>query len=185
MDNSILENNIRKVIGTVVNGNINYFDLWKQHILFTWQWWFQVGFVVVSVMVWILFRKKNSTGRLLYAGFFTLLVISWLDFVGNSYGLWYYPYKIIPTLPPFMPWEIMLCVEVLFLLQYKQAVSLWVKALVLGLFNAFIAEPIFHLMGLYIPVHWKYIYSVPIYFVIYLMAHFIVHGNSFQRLDEK
>jgi hypothetical protein len=154
----------------------------KEHVLFTWQWWVQFFLFIVPIIIWFRFRKKESTGRLLYAGTVALLILSWLDFGGNCYGLWYYAYKLIPFLPPFIPWETLIVVQIMALLQYKPNVSPWVKAIGLGLFNAFIGEPIVTWMGIYTPVHWSCFYSFPIYLIVYLIAHYLVRSEQFVRL---
>lgn len=168
----------------LVDANFAYFPLWLAHVLWTWQWWIQLVLCLVSIFGWIALRKRNSTGRLLLVGFFVLSTSMWLDFLGNSFGLWYYPYKLVPTLPPFFPWESTIPAEILLILQYKPTLSPWVKAIFLGVLNAFILEPIAVKMGLYVMVHWSYFFSFPIYVVLYLVSHHLAHLDTFKRLDE-
>ena len=35
--------------------------------------------------------------------------------------------------------------------------------------------------ALSIPLHWRYIYSLPIYIAIYLTAHYLARSNSFEN----
>jgi len=163
--------------------NKKYIQIWTSHILFTWQWWVQLALVIVPIVVWILLRKRNCTNRLLYVGFFVFIITSWLDFTGNSFMLWYYPYKLVPTHPPIFPWESFIIVEVLLLLQYKSTFSPWLKAIAFATVNSFIGEPLAHGLGLYIPLHWRYIYSFPIYIVIYLITHYMARVEMFARLE--
>ncbi|TFE23473.1 hypothetical protein [Cohnella luojiensis] len=82
---------IKELIMNTARDSIDYFHVWKNHVLFTWQWWFSLALFIVPIAVWVILRKRDSTDRLLYAGFFVLLTASWLDFMGNNFGLWYYP----------------------------------------------------------------------------------------------
>lgn len=138
-----------------VNANKGYFQLWRTQVVFTWQWWLQLALTIIPVSAWIILRKSDSTGRLLYAAFFVILASSLTDFVGNSFGLWYYALKLAPVFPPFFPWE------------------------------TFIGEPLANWMGLYSPVHWRYIYSFPIYVANYMIAHYVSQSHSFKRLDSE
>lgn len=173
---------IRNIVESVVKENKEYYKIWKEDVLFSWEWWYSLFLFIVPIILWFIFRKKESTDRLWYAGFFVLLIASWLDFVGNSYGLWYYPYKLLPTIPPYFPWETVLCFEVMFLLQFRPHVSPWIKGIGFGIFNSFVAEPINKWLGLYVLVHWKTIYSFPIYVVVYIIAHLLSRKNHFVKL---
>ncbi len=58
----------------------------------------------------------------------------------------------------------------MFLNQYKPEVNPLIKALLFGGFSAFVAEPISQMADLYHPIHWKHIYSFPIYVGLYFMS---------------
>ncbi|TYP75453.1 CBO0543 family protein [Paenibacillus methanolicus] len=177
-----LHDEIKKIVNATIQANKDYFQLWKEHILFGWQWWLQAILFVGPIAAWLLVRRKDSTDRLLYAGCFCLLATSWLDFIGNSFGLWYYPYKFLPSLPPYVPWETTITVEILLLIQYGSRISPWWSAAALGLFNSFIGEPIAEWLGLYVRLHWRYIYSLPLYAVLYMIAHRISRRQRFGAL---
>ncbi|MCF8563469.1 hypothetical protein LLE49_01760 [Alicyclobacillus tolerans] len=174
---------VQKIVDQCVEANRQYLVLWKQHILFRGVWWFEVALLVVPLMLWGLFHKRDSTDRLAYTGLIVLLVSAWLDFIGNSYGLWYYPYKLIPVLPPFIPWEAAIVVEALALLQWKPQASPYWKAVLFGAFNAFAMEPLMHKTGIYQPLHWPYIYSFPVYGCIFLAAHWVSRRHRFAELE--
>lgn len=182
MNDTILEE-IRSTINQVVEANRHYFNIWKDHILFTWQWWLQLFLTIISVVFLFSFHKKQGIARISISGLFVLLIASWLDFIGNSYGLWYYPIKLIPAIPPYIPWDLTFTIEVLILLEYKPRFSPILKAIIMSLFNAFMLEPMTIWLGLYVPVNWNTIYSVPIYFAIYLIAHRISRSQTFAHLE--
>lgn len=169
----------------IAHANRAYAYVWEDKVLWTWQWWLQAAMMVIPIVVWIVVRKKKSTGRLLLAGLFVMLVTSWMDFVGNTFGLWHYPYQFVPTFPPFLPWETLITVEVLFLLQYGVGWNPWIKAIALSLVNSFAGEPLAVWLGLYEPRHWTYFYSVPFYIGIYLAAHRLARMRTFEALDSQ
>ena len=168
----------------VKTANMGYAHLWVTHVLGTWQWWIQLIMVILSVVFWIIVRKRTSTGRLLIAGLFALSTSMWLDFIGSSFELWYYPYKLIPSIPPVFPWESVIPIEILLLLQYRPSLSPWIKAMTIGAINSFIFEPLMEQMGVYVRVHWRHIYSFPIYIILYLIAHRLAQMKTFKRLVE-
>lgn len=83
-----------------------------------------------------------------------------------------------------LAWESTIPAEVLLVLQYKPTFSPWIKALFLAVLNAFVFEPIAVHLGLYVMVHWSYLFSFPIYMILYLVSHQLAQLNTFKRLDE-
>ncbi|WP_420871936.1 CBO0543 family protein [Cohnella rhizosphaerae] len=95
-----------------------------------------------------------------------------MDFVGTSYGLWYYTGKVIPTIPVFVPWDFcVLPVFIALLIEYKPHFSPLVKAMIFAGVSAFIGEPVFLWLGFYVMVNWNILISFPIYFLIYLASY--------------
>ena len=72
----------------VTDTNKEYFHYWKEHTLFHWDFWLTlVLFIFCPIIFWIKFRKKKSTNRLLFVGFFVAIISSWMDFIGVQCGL--------------------------------------------------------------------------------------------------
>jgi xanthine/uracil permease len=129
---------------------------------------------VVPWILWLFFRKKESTYRLLASGLIVMLISSWLDFVGIALGLWHYNFDVLPLLPSYLPWDFTLIpVIIMFLIQFKPRSNPFIKALIFAGGSAFIGEPFFESIKTYTPENWKYIYSFPFLFCIYLLGHFI------------
>ncbi|MFC0473941.1 CBO0543 family protein [Robertmurraya beringensis] len=69
-------------------------------------------------------------------GFFNRLILLWfisnfLDSLGVQLGFWYYQYAVVPFIPASMPWNTsLLPVFVMFLLQYKNISSPFIKAII-------------------------------------------------------
>jgi hypothetical protein len=157
----------------------NYFE---ESVFFTWKWWLAVSIFILVWGLWFIFRKKESTDRLLYGGFFVMLISSWLDFLGVHFGLWYYKIDILPTPPSFLLWDFCLMpVAAMFIIQIRPSLPPYIKAVLFGALAAFVGEPIFVWLGYYVRVHWEYYYSFVLEILIFLTAHYISNRNRFEK----
>lgn len=160
-------------------------DIWMEDILFSFQWWLGICLTIIPWILWFIFRDKKSGTRMLFVGFFALIVSSCLDFLGIQLGLWRYYYEVFPWAPSYVPWDgTLIPVLILFLIEFKPNVSPWIKAVIFSLFTSFIAEPLFFFLGLYKPINWEYLYSVPIFFIIYLVCHFLSTLDGFDHVKK-
>lgn len=73
----------------------------------------------------------------------------------------------------------------MFLIQYKPNVNRYFKAFIFAGGSAFIGEPIFEWIKTYNTEQWEYIYSFPIFFILYLIANFISTRKEFDSLNKK
>lgn len=155
-------------------------ELWMDETLFHWDWW---GGAILSIgawTFWVFYRKKESTHRLLYAGVTVMLISLCLDYIGSSLGLWHYSGKLTPSFPAWLPFNFcMLPVTIMFLIQTKPHITAWKKGLLFGALTSFVGEPIFSYFGYYVPIHWEYICSFPIYSLIYLFADWLAKREAF------
>lgn len=155
-------------------------DIWKEYVVFSELWWLGVMLSIIPWIVWYIFRKKNSVDLILYAGFFVIIIALALDILGDQFSLWHYRFNVLPIVPTYIPWDITLMpVSVMFFLQIKPNTNVWIKAILFSLFSAYLAEPFFQWMGVYVPFKWKYTYSVPIQICIYLIAHYLTRRGKF------
>jgi len=162
----------------------NTVQIWLHTSLFTWEWWLGVGLTVIPWVIWFVFRKQDSTDRLLYAGLFIMIIALWLDFIGVSLGLWSYNYSVVPFIPAYIPWDFSLIPTiVMLLLQYKPGINPFIKAIVFGFLSAFVGGPIFKWIDLYNMEEWKHIFSFGIYMVLYIVTHYISKRNHFRPLS--
>ncbi|OIJ18748.1 hypothetical protein BKP45_15805 [Anaerobacillus alkalidiazotrophicus] len=181
--NKSLQEQVENIYNLVAEANEKMFYVWKENILFTWQWWLSVALTILPWIFWIKFRKKDSTIRLLSAGLFVILISSWLDFFGISLGLWYYIYDVIYIIPNYFPWDFtLLPVTIMFLIQFKPNSNRYIKAIFFSLLASFVAEPFFIWIGMYQPKKWEHIYSFPIYIVIFLIADYISKRSSWEKI---
>jgi len=167
----------------ISQSNQEMIDIWIEHTFLTWRWWLGIFLAIVPWILWLIFKKKESTNRLLFVGFFVILTSSWFDIIGILFGLWSYYYNVLPLSPSFVPWDFtLLPVTVMFLLQFKPKIKPIIKAIVFSAFSAFISEPFFTWINMYNPKNWKYIYSFPIFIVIYLVADWLSKRPYFEKI---
>lgn len=177
------QNEVKKYYDHIAEVHKDYFEYWLDHTLWSWDFWLSVALAILPWLLWILVRKKESQGRLLHAGMFVIIIVSWLDFIGVVFGAWSYTGKVIPTIPSYIPWDFcLLPVSIMLALQFKPNIKPWIKGLIYAGLTAFVGEPIMTWLGLYMEQNWSMIYSFPVYFLIYLAADRVSKTNSFAKI---
>jgi len=167
----------------ISKANVEMIDNWLKYTFLTWQWWLGLSLAIMPWVVWLIFRKKESTDRLLFAGLFVVIISSWFDIVGILFGLWSYHYNVLPFSPSFAPWDFtLLPVAIMFALQIKPKINPFIKGIVFAAFSSFVIEPFFVWIGLYNPKHWEHIYSFPVILIIFLLAHRISKRSKFESI---
>ncbi|HEX9059456.1 MAG TPA: CBO0543 family protein [Clostridia bacterium] len=157
--------------------------VWFGEMLFTWRFWLGLGLLVLPWIFWTFARKKESTQRLLYAGFVVSLISTYLDNIGMAMGLWSYPSKVIPLVPPFLPWDVSLIpVMIMLTLQYKPKGNPFVKAVILSAVGSFIIQPLSEWLGLYYHKRWEHYYSFPFGIVLYLVAYYVFSRKTYNEI---
>lgn len=162
------------------------FAYWSKYEILTWRWWLGVGLTAVPwIVFWYVFRNKPYFDRLIYVCFLLILISITLDTFGDQYGLWHYRYNTVAAVPTYFPWDFTLMpLSVATLLIIKPQAKPWVKAVIFALLSSLVGEPFFHWLDVYSPDRWEYIYSIPIQFVIYLIAHWLfTTRNKFSLPD--
>lgn len=183
MDINAAEQQSNVLFGKLHEIHIEFYKLWLNN-LFTWQWWLALSLIVLPWTFWFLFRKKESTDRLLYAGFFVMVISSSMDMIGIAMSLWSYPINVFP-LPELIPFDISaLAVATMLLIQFIPTLNPFIKSILFSAFGSFIFLPTISWLGLYNEMGWKNYYSFPILIVIYLLANLIASKNDFVKTDE-
>ncbi|WP_085521659.1 CBO0543 family protein [Tuberibacillus sp. Marseille-P3662] len=161
-------------------------DYWIDHTLFHWDFWISVILTIFPWIVWFWVCDKQNFGRILFAGCLVIIIASYMDFLGTALGLWYYAGKALPTIPAYVPWDISLIpIFVMLLLQFKPHLNPWLKGVFFGVVSGVVAEVIFKLLGFYVSKGWHMWYSVPIYVLIYLIAHWMAEKCRFGPIGKK
>jgi hypothetical protein len=167
----------------VSSTNEAYQRYWLKHTLFHWDFWLNVMFSIIPIVVWIIVRKRESSNRLLFSGMFVFIVSSYLDILGIHEGKWFYTGKVLPYLASFLPWDwSILPVFTMLLIQFKPKISPILKGFIFAGVGAFIGEPFFQWLGFYVETDWSKFYSFPIYFFIYLIAHRLSKVKNFEPI---
>ncbi|WML56476.1 CBO0543 family protein [Neobacillus sp. PS2-9] len=157
---------------------------WKQEVLFTWQWWLGIALTIIPIVLWVIFRNRESTDRLLYSGFFVCLVSVTADNIGVQLSFWNYLRPVTPAIPSYLPFDFSLMpISVMFLIQFFHNRNPWFIGIVFGILTAFVGEPFFKWLGIYEPTNWKFGFSIPLYSVIYVSAHKLATRKKFKRLN--
>lgn len=170
----------------VDKANTELFHLWYENTFLGWEWWLNIVLTFLPWIIWLKVRPKESSDRLLYIGFFIIIITCWLDFIGVTLGLWFYIHKVVPTIPSFVPYDMSLIpVSIMLLLQFKQHISSFIKAVVFAFFASFVGEPFFKLIHLYGEIRWSSYYSFPWYIVLYLLANWFSQRNGFSHFKNQ
>jgi hypothetical protein len=161
-----------------VNVHNQIWHVWLTQVVFSWHWWVDVGLAVLPWILWIIVRRKDLSNRLLFAGLTTALIATYLDVIGMTQGLWTYNTWVVPLMPEYLPWDLsVMPVTAMLFYQFKSNINPWIKAVVFGVFGAFVSEPIFEWLDIYQRINWEYWYSFPIYIVIYMIGYYVVRRS--------
>jgi hypothetical protein len=176
---------VNKGYEKIVEANSLMTDAIMNAFIFTWQWWLGVGLFIITWVLWFMFNKKESSHRLLYAGFVTIIVALIIDIIALSLGKWAYPVKLVPFAPVlFLPYHFSLVpVSIMFMIQIKPSANPFVKAVIFAGVGAFIGMRIFVLIDFYDPKGWPSTYDFFILLFIYLVAHWFSMRNSFDKIQ--
>jgi hypothetical protein len=160
------------------------YDYWISNSLWTWRWWLAILLSVVPWLIWVFVRKKESTWRLLSAGFFVMTVTVFFDTIGIVSGLWSHPVKVAP-LPMFSclyPWDYSVFpVATMILLQYFPGANPFLKAAVYAIAGTFIFHPLAIALDYLNEANWIIYIFGPFLFVLYLLAHVLVSEKRYHK----
>ncbi|WP_066058359.1 CBO0543 family protein [Robertmurraya korlensis] len=167
----------------IKEGNHLIIDATMNAFLFTWQWWVAVLMIIVPWVLWAIFRKKESSARLLFSAFIVMILSTNIDSIGVEHGLWTYPVKAIPipTISYSFRYSLM-PVLIMFFLQYKPNANPLVKGIILAGISAYIGMPLMAMVDMYKKIDWAYTNSFFIILLLYLVAHWFSKRKSFQSL---
>ena len=177
MENQLLDEVYNKVTQT----NLEIYNIWLTHIVFSWRWWLGVALSIVPWILWVKIRDRNNTARLLFVGLVAAIISNVLDTIGTSYGLWHYDWKVFPFITVYFPWDFTLFpVSIIMMLQFMPKWNKYIKAVAFSFMCSFVFEPFFSWVGLYDAVNWKYLYSFIIYIPIYLYYEYLYKSKMWQ-----
>lgn len=176
---------IREAYRGIYDAHQVLFSTWKEYLLFTWEWWIAIFLTIGPWIVWVIFRKKESTDRLLYAGFFIIIISSWLDHLGVIKGMWIYYVDVFYCVPPYILWDFSIIpVTVMFLIQIKPNLSPLLKGVIFATLGV-TGEIFFQWVNFYEPLKWSIAYSFPIYIILYLISDYLTRRTKFTVISKE
>lgn len=138
---------------------------WSHYDLFSAQWWLLLALFIVPWLVWWRLVDRTRLKDIVWFGIATSYLIFFLDHVGYELNLWIYPHKLFRFIPESSAYDLGV-LPVLHMLVYQYCRS-WRSFLMTNTIMAVIfvavCEPVSVWLGLYKLIHWKYIYSFPLY----------------------
>jgi hypothetical protein len=183
VDRDQLINLIDKNVEKAKEGIYERIATWEKYIVFSDLWWMGVALTIIPWIVWYIYRRKQSTDRLMYVAFYVMITSLVLDISGSQLGFWHYRFNVVPFLPTYFPWDLtMMPVGIITLIQVKPKANPWMKAIIFALGTSYVAEPFFHWLKVYELESWRYSYSVPIQFILFMTAYYLSRRNKFEDI---
>jgi hypothetical protein len=149
--------------------NQQAFINWLRVDLFSVNWWLLLIIFVVPWIIWWKIVDRKRLAEILIYGMLIGIISTLLCIIGYNLMLWGYPNRLISFLmPPLFP-IVLTVLPVMYMLMYQYFQSKFafiIASLIMSAFAAFVAEPIFVKMQMYVEYHWTHLYSFPIYFLM-------------------
>jgi hypothetical protein len=175
--------NLDDIHAKFIDINKELYGIWLNEILFSWRWWLNIALTIIPWLIWIKYRDRKNTIRLLFVGLTVAGVTEVLDVLGMSYGFWHYDWTVLPLFPIYIPWNFTLFpVTIMFLLQIKPKANVYIKALLFAAFSGYAMEPLFEKLGMYHNIKWSSFKSFIIYVFLYLFFNWIY--NKAKRCEQ-
>jgi hypothetical protein len=150
---------------------------WISDDLFSFNWWLLVILMIILWLLWWKLVDKIRIVEILLGGSLISIVTLLLDLTGLNLDLWDYTSLLFTGVYPTLAPVDLVVIPVTFMLIYQYQVS-WksfslTSVIVSGVYS-FIAEPIFNWLDIYRLEHWRYIYSFPIYILLFIFIKWIM-----------
>lgn len=141
---------------------------WLDSVVFTFNWWFLLFLLIVPWFIWWKLKDSKRVKEILLYGSYVIIVSTTFDDIGIVMTFWIYPYQLVQVMDRLNSIDLTM-LPILYMLIY-QYFPKWkhflLASAVMSFIFAFIFEPFFVWIGIYKTITWKYIYSLPIYFII-------------------
>src|SRR5665647_312015 len=168
--------NESKLMDQIIQTKMMYQQLtmehWVKYEVFTWQWWIGVASVIIPLLLWWKVVDRRRLLEITAFGFMVNILATFLDVMGSELLLWNYTLRTLPQIPLLFPVDFIL-VPVFYMLiyqRYKPWKQFLLASTILALALAFVAEPLAVYIKQYQLIHWKFIYSFPIYIFIVILS---------------
>ncbi|AIE59022.1 CBO0543 family protein [Bacillus methanolicus] len=165
-----------------------WLDYWHQYSSFGhWQFWVNLGFLIIPLIVLYFLIDKRKALLLGFYGFNIHVWINYMDLLGVSKVLWFYPYKIFPFFPTGMVIDISL-IPVAYMLVYQWTLNhkrnYYLYIIVLCFVFSFVYVPLMAALGLLqLGKGTNYFQILLVYLIAALVSKFI--ANIFIYFEER
>lgn len=162
---------------------------WFEDVVFSFPWWFNIFTLIVPWIIWWVFVDRKRIKEIIIVGYFIMITSYLLDQVGASLILWTYKITTSPLARDVFDPADLTILPVLYMLIYQYCNG-WKKyiftQICFAFFAAYVGGNIFELLGIYVMIDWRHIYSVPIYILLGIFAKLIVSSlNKLEKREEK
>ncbi|MCM3708070.1 MULTISPECIES: CBO0543 family protein [Cytobacillus] len=144
---------------------------WLNEDLFSFNWWLLLAASILPFFIWLRLVDKSRFFEILAFGLICAIFACFLDVVGVSFLLWGYPDKLFHFIPPLVPADfVVIPVSGMLIYQNFSTWKSYAAATVgLGILFAYIIEPLFSLLDMFVLIHWKHTYSL-IGFILFFLS---------------
>ncbi|MED3575643.1 CBO0543 family protein [Cytobacillus praedii] len=175
---------IRSMVEEVAQSRTEY---WQSYSCFdSWQFWILIFMLVAPLIVLFIFIDKR---KMLLLGFYGLIIhvlMFYLDVIARDFGLWDYPYHIVPLLPSFTLDASLIPVAYMLVYQWtlNNKKNFYLHSLLLSAIFAFGIKAImqfFHFFHMHDGMNYFYLFIV--YVIPFILSKLII--NLFLWLQQK
>jgi hypothetical protein len=137
-------------------------ELWTEHVVFTWKWWMLVFLCILFSVIFVLFiRKDNLLQNICYFGIVYVINRNFDD-IATVYDWYDYRIQLEPLIPTMLPANLFI-IPISLTLIYQKFIT-WKEFLIALLlyagFISFIALPMMRDFGFYLIKNWNGFYSL-------------------------
>ncbi|AFC28486.1 hypothetical protein PM3016_1563 [Paenibacillus mucilaginosus 3016] len=142
----------------------------------TWQFWTILAMLIVPLALLYKFIDRTMIYKIAFFGFATHVLFAYTDAFGIRYGLWGYPYQVLPFLPSVSLDASLIPIAIMFVFQWtlKRRKNFHLYAFLTALAFGFGFKPLLVLSGLFEKYKWvNYIIIFLIYLVLFEGAYLL------------
>lgn len=155
-----------------------WLDYWANEVVFTYQWWINVFLLIFPFFLWWRLIDKTRIIEISMVGLIISIISFIFDQIGSSLGFWTYPYTLTPLerdLWAIADFSILPLIYMMLYQWFPKWKTYIVGTIIFALFAAFVGEPIFQWLGIYVMLKWEHIYSIPGYIFIGIFVKIILY----------
>ncbi|MCL6571685.1 MAG: hypothetical protein K6T88_08360 [Bacillus sp. (in: Bacteria)] len=151
---------------------------WKLYSDFgTWQVWFILAMLIGPLILLFFLIDRKNIFVIGFFGFAVHILFAYVDAFGIRYGLWGYPYQLLPFLPSFSIDGVIIPITIMLVFQWtnKHKKNYYLYSFITAVIFGFGFKPLLVSLSLFEKYKWiNYFYIFLIYLVLFLVAYWII-----------